>query len=208
MLKVLIADDHPLFREAMVLAIRHLDGTDSQVLEAGTFDETRRLAEAMPDLDLLLLDLRMPGMEGLSGLIELRRRLPALPIVIVSATEEPRVIREAIAAGAMAYIPKSLDRATIAAALHRVMEGETWQPEPSEGTAAPTGAPSAERMKALTPQQRNILKLIAAGKPNKIIAYELDIAETTVKAHITVILRKLGVYSRTQAALVARDLFG
>lgn len=208
MLKVLIADDHPLFREAMVLAMRHLDGADCQILEAGTFDEARRLAEAMPDLDLLLLDLKMPGMNGLGGLVELRRRLPALPIVIVSATEEPRVIREAIVAGAMGYIPKSLDRATIAAALQRILEGEIWQPEPGEAEAPqrPTATPA--RIAALTPQQRAILKLMAAGKPNKIIAYELDIAETTVKAHITVILRKLGVYSRTQAALLARELFG
>ena len=129
MLKVLVADDHPLFREAVVLSIRHLDRTDSQVLEAGTLDEVCRLATAMPDLDLLLLDLKMPGMDGLGGLLELRRRFPALPVVIVSATEEPRVIREAIAAGAMAYIPKSLDRASIVQALEHVLAGEIWQPE-------------------------------------------------------------------------------
>jgi DNA-binding NarL/FixJ family response regulator len=208
MLKVLIADDHPLFREAMSLAIRHLEGADSQILEAATFDEARRLAKAMPDLDLLLLDLKMPGMQGLGGLVELRRRLPALPIVIVSATDDPRVIRKAIVAGAMGYIPKSLERATIAAALQRVLEGEVWQPEQGEGAAPPTAASMPGRIAALTPQQRAILKLMAAGKPNKIIAYELDIAETTVKAHITVVLRKLGVYSRTQAALLARELFG
>jgi len=206
MLKVLVADDHPLFREAVVLSIRHLDQTDSQVLEAGTLDEVCRLATAMPDLDLLLLDLKMPGMDGLGGLLELRRRFPALPVVIVSATEEPRVIREAIAAGAMAYIPKSLDRAGIADALRHVLAGETWQPEIQGGDAVPEGAPMAERIAALTPQQRNILSLMAAGKPNKIIAYELGIAETTVKAHITLILRKLGVFSRTQAVLAARDL--
>jgi DNA-binding NarL/FixJ family response regulator len=128
MLKVLVADDHPLFREAVVLAVRHLEGTDSQIFEASTLDEAGRLAAAIPDLDLLLLDLKMPGTRGLSGLLELRRRFPALPVVIVSATEEPRVIREAIAAGAMAYIPKSLDRASIAEALTHVLVGETWQP--------------------------------------------------------------------------------
>ena len=117
------------------------------------------------------------------------------------------ILREAIAAGAMAYVPKALDRASSAEALRHVLAGETWQPEDGEGTASPTGATVAERMKALTPQQHNILGLIVAGKPNKIIAYELDIAETTVKAHVTLILRKLGVFSRTQAVLAARDFF-
>lgn len=208
MLKVLVADDHPLFREAVVLAIRHLEGTDSQILEAGALDETCRLAAAVPDLDLLLLDLKMPGTEGLAGLLELRSRFPALPIVIVSATEDPRMIREALAAGAMAYIPKSLDRADIADALRHVLAGETWRPEDGEDAASPAGVLTAQRIAALTPQQRNILKLMVAGKPNKIIAYDLGIAETTVKAHITLILRKLGVFSRTQAVLAARDFFG
>ena len=206
MLKVLVADDHPLFREAVVLSIRHLDQTDSQVLEAGTLDEVCRLATAMPDLDLLLLDLKMPGMDGLGGLLELRRRFPALPVVIVSATEEPRVIREAIAAGAMAYIPKSLDRASIVHALEHVLAGEIWQPD-GDAEPLPDDGSIGTRMHALTPQQHNILRLIVAGKPNKIIAYDLGIAETTVKAHITVMLRKLGVVSRTQAVLAARDYF-
>ncbi|MFZ1430100.1 MAG: response regulator transcription factor [Geminicoccaceae bacterium] len=207
MLKVLVADDHPLFREAVVLSVRHLDRTDFQVLEAGTLDEVCRLATAMPDLDLLLLDLKMPGMDGLGGLLELRRRFPALPVVIVSATEEPRIIREAIAAGAMAYIPKSLDRSAITQALEHVLAGEIWQPE-SDADQLANETPMAERMRALTPQQTNILRLMVAGKPNKLIAYELSIAETTVKAHVTVILRKLGVYSRTQAVLAAREFFG
>lgn len=204
MLKVLVADDHPLFREAVVLAVRHLEGTDSQIFEAGTLDEACRLAAAVPDLDLLLLDLRMPGANGLSGLLELRRRFPALPVVIVSATDEPRMIREAMASGAMGFVPKSQDRAGIAEALRHVLAGETWHPE-SEEAALATSA--AERLKALTPQQDNILRLMVAGKPNKIIAYELGIAETTVKAHVTLILRKLGVFSRTQAVLAVRDFF-
>jgi DNA-binding NarL/FixJ family response regulator len=207
MLKLLVADDHPLFRDAVGLAIRQLDGAEPQVLEAGTLDEAARIAAAEPDLDLLLLDLHMPGAQGLSGLVELRRRFPALPIVVVSAAEDPRLIREAIAAGAMGYVPKSLDRAGIGEALRQVLAGEIWQPAEGDDEAAPCGATVAERLKALTPQQANILKLMAAGKPNKIIAYELAIAETTVKAHVTIILRKLGVFSRTQAVLVARDFF-
>mgnify|MGYP000603174249 CR=1 FL=1 len=207
MLKVLVADDHPLFREAAVLAVRQLDASGSEIFEAGTLDEACHLAAEVPDLDLLLLDLRMPGANGLSGLIELRRRFPALPVVIVSATDEPRVIREAIAAGAMGFVPKSLDRAGIGEALRRVLAGETWQPDDDAAAAASTAVPVAQRLKALTPQQENILRLMVAGKPNKVIAYELGIAETTVKAHVTLILRKLGVFSRTQAVLTARDFF-
>lgn len=207
MLKVLVADDHPLFREAVVLSVRHLDRADFQVIEAGTLDEVCRLAAAMPDLDLLLLDLKMPGMDGLGGLLELRRRFPALPVVIVSATEEPRIIREAIAAGAMAYIPKSLDRSSITEALEHVLAGDIWHPGGDAGQVT-NETPMAERMQALTPQQTNILRLMVAGKPNKLIAFELSIAETTVKAHVTVILRKLNVYSRTQAVLAAREFFG
>ena len=207
MLKVLVADDHPLFREAAVLAVEQLDDSGSKIFEAGTLDEACRLAAEVPDLDLLLLDLRMPGANGLSGLVELRRRFPALPVVIVSATDEPRVIREAIAAGAMGFVPKSLDRAGIGEALRRVLAGETWQPDDGAAPGAGAEMPVAQRLKALTPQQGNILRLMVAGKPNKLIAYELGIAETTVKAHVTLILRKLGVFSRTQAVLTVRDFF-
>ena len=204
MLKIVVADDHPLFREAVVLAVRRFAGVEAEILEAGTLDEAARVAAAEPELDLLLLDLAMPGAQGLSGLVELRRRFPALPIVVVSAAEDPRLIREAIAAGAMGYVPKSLDRAGIGEALGRVLAGEVWQPAQGGDAAAPS---VAGRLQALTPQQANILKLMVAGKPNKIIAHELAIAETTVKAHVTLILRKLGVFSRTQAVLAARDFF-
>ena len=204
MLKIVVADDHPLFREAVVLAVRRFAGVEAEILEAGTLDEAARVAAAEPELDLLLLDLAMPGAQGLSGLVELRRRFPALPIVVVSAAEDPRLIREAIAAGAMGYVPKSLDRAGIGEALRQVLAGEVWQPAQGGDAAAPS---VAGRLQALTPQQANILKLMVAGKPNKIIAHELAIAETTVKAHVTLILRKLGVFSRTQAVLAARDFF-
>ena len=136
MLKVLVADDHPLFREAVVLCCQAPGG--HRIPRSSRPARSTRPAvspTAIPDLDLLLLDLKMPGTHGLSGLVELRRRFPALPVVIVSATEEPRMIREAIAAGAMAYVPKSLDRASISEALRHVLAGETWQPEDGDGTA-------------------------------------------------------------------------
>jgi DNA-binding NarL/FixJ family response regulator len=206
---VLIADDHPLFRDAMRLAVEAVAADDPlAVLEAGTLAEVDAIASAEPGLDLLLLDLRMPGMNGMAGLVELRRRFPTLPVVIVSAAEEPAVVREALACGASGYIPKSLERRALTEALGRVLLGEIYVPpalgaEGADGRGASTG-----RLSSLTPQQLAVLRLMVEGKPNKIIAYELAIAETTVKAHITVILRKLGVHSRTQAVLLARDLVG
>jgi DNA-binding NarL/FixJ family response regulator len=208
--KVLIADDHPLFRRAMAMALEGVvPGGPLTVLEAGCIADVQALAAEEPDLELLLLDLRMPGMDGFAGLLELRRRFPALPVVVVSAAEEPAVVRDALACGALGYIPKSLDRSQMAEALGRVLQGEIYVPPSlAEADGGGAAAPAAERLRALTPQQLNVLRLMVEGKPNKIIAYELDIAETTVKAHITVILRKLGVSSRTQAVLAARDLVG
>jgi DNA-binding NarL/FixJ family response regulator len=197
----------------MQIAILGLDAHDEPiVLEASSIDEVRALAAREHDLDLLLLDLRMPGMDGFAGLVALRREFPALPVVIVSASEEHKTIREALALGAAGYIPKTLARAEIESALERILRGEIWFPD-ADGERSPgpadeqEAADRTERIASLTPQQLKVLQLVAQGKPNKIIAYELDIAETTVKAHITVILRKLGVYSRTQAVLVARDFF-
>jgi DNA-binding NarL/FixJ family response regulator len=207
MLKVLIADDHPLFRQALQLAVGDVAPDDHETFEASTMDDVLRAADATPDLDLLLLDLTMPGMDGLSGLIELRRRHPHLPVVIVSATEDAKVIRETLSCGAMGYIPKSLDRDGISSALRQVLEGDIWVPQTVQLEDEPGGPSVSERMASLTPQQLKVLRLMVSGKPNKIIAYELDIAETTVKAHITVILRKLAVHSRTQAVLASRDFF-
>ena len=212
MCKVVVADDHPLFRQAMQLAITGL-GTPHEepvVLEASSIEEVRRLAAMERDIDLVLLDLRMPGMDGLAGLMALRREFPHLPVAIVSASDERKVIREAMALGASGFIPKTLPRDEIEDALGRILRGESYLPS---GFADEAGPPEdearsrAERIGSLTPQQLKVLQLVAQGKPNKIIAYELDIAETTVKAHITVILRKLGVYSRTQAVLVAKGFF-
>jgi DNA-binding NarL/FixJ family response regulator len=213
MCKVVVADDHPLFRQAMQLAIAGLGQPHDVpvVLEASSIEEVRHLASAEQGIDLVLLDLRMPGMDGLAGLMALRREFPHLPVAIVSASDERKVIREAMALGATGFIPKTLPRGEIEDALERMLRGESYLPLGFEDeTVAEDGEARsrAERIGSLTPQQLKVLQLVAQGKPNKIIAYELDIAETTVKAHITVILRKLGVYSRTQAVLVARDFFG
>ncbi|MGF1562662.1 MAG: response regulator [Geminicoccaceae bacterium] len=211
---IVIADDHPLFRDAIRLALVNAFGDGAfRLLEAGSVDEVVALAEAESDIDLVLLDLRMPGMEGFAGLIELRNRFPALPLVIVSAAEERQTVLEAMTYGAAGFIPKSLPREAIANALRSVVAGETFLPDhvttPSDNDveAEQIRLENARRIASLTPQQLRVLRLVAEGKPNKIIAYELDIGETTVKAHITSILRKLGVFSRTQAVLLAQEHF-
>lgn len=205
-MSVVIADDHPLFRAAIRLALCDLAGeTAAEIEEASSFAALGEVLDRSGDaLDLVLLDLKMPGVQGFDGLIDLLKRFPALPVVIVSASEDPAVIRDALALGAAGYIPKSLQRQEITAAIERVLAGEIFVPPQVETAVAPD--PVVDAIQALTPQQLRVLTLMVDGKPNKIIAYELGIAETTVKAHITVILRKLGVFSRTQAVIAAQRL--
>lgn len=208
MLRIVIADDHPLFRDAIRLALNDLaiDGP-MEIIDAASADEAKSLAKAHDDLDLILLDLRMPGMNGLAGLVELRRQYPALPIAVVSASDDPKVMRDCLAFGAMAFIPKCYDRSSIAGAIGDVLEGRVHQPA-AAAAADISGVDMqvTEGIKALTPQQLRVLQAIAKGQPNKIIAYELGITEKTVKAHVTVILKKLGVSNRTQAVLASRNM--
>jgi DNA-binding NarL/FixJ family response regulator len=213
MAKVLVADDHPLFREALRVALGDAcEGEDNTILEAQDLDGIKTVVNENEDLDLILLDLKMPGVTGFSGLVDLRQSHPEMPVVVVSATEEPKTIREAVTFGAAGFIPKSLGRHEIAKAIQAVLDGEIFLPESvrDEGDVDDDERQRleiAKRMSTLTPQQMRVLTLIAEGKPNKIIAYELDVAETTVKAHITAILRKLKVHSRTQAVLAAQTHF-
>ena len=204
MLRIVIADDHPLFREAIRLALGDLaEGETLEIIEAASADEATSIADGHDDLDLLLLDLRMPGMNGLAGLIDLRRRHPALPIAVVSATDDPKTMRDCLAFGALGFIPKSYDRASIADAIKDVLDGKTHHPPAAAALEEDVDSSVMQGIKALTPQQFRVLQAITEGKPNKIIAYELGIAEKTVKAHVTVILKKLGVSNRTQAVLAA-----
>ncbi|HYH40216.1 MAG TPA: response regulator transcription factor [Azospirillum sp.] len=207
MTKILIADDHPMVRDALRSAVGYTCHAE-QVFEAGCLDDATRLLTEQGDMDLLLLDINMPGMNGLSGLVSLRNRFPATPVVVVSAHEDRKLVREVIQCGAAGFIPKSTPRDGIAAALRLVMEGGVYVPEPA-GEDEPEDGETAEiarRLATLTPQQMRVLEMLGTGKLNKEIAYELSITETTVKAHVSAILQKLKVYSRTQAVVFANRL--
>ncbi len=196
---VLIADDHPLFRDALAQIVGSTLPL-ARVVEVGSVDEALE-ALASTDFELILLDVNMPGMNGMAGLLSLRRKAPATPVVIVSGKEDRETIDQAIGCGAAGFIPKSLSRDGMRTALVAVLAGEISMPDESPGESA-AGARQAA-VAALSAQQRRVLEMISAGKANKIIAYELDISESTVKAHVTAILRKLNLRSRIQAALYA-----
>lgn len=212
MLRVLIADDHPLFRAALRQVIESLFA-EHQIFEAGTLDEARALVTGNADLDLnvILLDLRMPGSDGFSGLITLRNAAPEVPIIVISASSSAEIMHEAITYGAAGFIPKSCRKEEIADGVRRVINGQIFLPSDIAGGAAERAdghSPLRERMAALTQGELRVLALLAQGKSNKIIAYELGIQESTVMADITGILRKLRVHSRTQAVIAARALEG
>ncbi|MFP5513923.1 MAG: response regulator [Alphaproteobacteria bacterium] len=207
MTRILIADDHPMVRDALRSAVLYsCQATD--VMEADRLDSVMQALEERGDLDLVLLDVNMPGMNGLGGLRTLRQRFPATPVVVVSAHEERRWVREAMESGAAGFIPKSTPRDAIAAALRQVLNGELYVP-PQAGDESVEEAGDAEtaeiarRIATLTAQQLRVLELLGTGKLNKEIAFDLSITETTVKAHVSAILQKLKVYSRTQAVVIA-----
>ena len=204
---ILIADDHPLFREALRHAVARVM-PDATLREADGAEALYLLADAEPDADLLLLDLNMPGVQGYSALVHLRAQHPQLPVVIVSAREEPQVARRALAHGAAGFIPKSADAATIGRALAQVLDGERWMPgAATQGEHVDADEQDvARRLAELTPQQFRVLQMLATGLLNKQIAAALAISEATVKAHMTAILRKLGAGNRTQAVLIAGRL--
>ena len=202
--RLLIADDHPLFRGALREA---MTGLLSQVdiAEAGTFEEVTDLAERGGDVDLILLDLSMPGVRGFSGLMYLRAQYPSLPVVVVSANDDPVVIRRCMEFGASGFIPKTLGIDALRQAVTRVLQGEVWTP-PDVDLARQSDAETAAmiaRLATLTPQQVRVLMMLSGGLLNKQIAYELGVSEATVKAHVSAILQKLGVESRTQAVIAA-----
>jgi DNA-binding NarL/FixJ family response regulator len=205
--RLLIADDHPLFRGALREAVTGLF-REVDIAEAGTFEEVTDLAERGGDVDLILLDLSMPGVRGFSGLMYLRAQYPSLPVVVVSANDDPAVIRRCMEFGASGFIPKTLGIDALRQAVTRVLQGEIWTP-PDVDLARQSDAETAAmiaRLATLTPQQVRVLMMLSGGLLNKQIAYELGVSEATVKAHVSAILQKLGVESRTQAVIAAAKL--
>ncbi|WP_062535716.1 response regulator transcription factor [Mizugakiibacter sediminis] len=206
---VLIADDHPLFRDALTRAV-HTALPDAAVHGADSVPALLALLESRPDADLLLLDLHMPGARGFSALAHIRGQYPGLPVIVVSAHEEVAVLRRALGHGAAGYIPKSAAVESIVDAINAVLGGDVWLPPrlgaDAHGELKADEAEIAARVAELTPQQFRVLSMIAEGKLNKQIAFELNVSEATVKAHMTAIMRKLGVSNRTQVALLASHL--
>ncbi|KNC65734.1 response regulator transcription factor [Pseudoalteromonas ardens] len=204
----LIADDHPLFREALKGALQNqFDGLE--IFESENFEQTLQQLSEQDELDLLLLDLHMPGNGDLYGLIRIREDYPSLPIVVVSGSEDLTVISKVMGYGAMGFIPKASSSQEIVEALNQVLEGDVWLPASLKDQIAELDGEDkqlAQQIASLTPQQYKVLQYLHEGLLNKQIAYELNISEATVKAHITAIFRKLGVYNRTQAVLIAAKL--
>lgn len=211
---VLIADDHPLFRTALKQAIElsYVNSTDVEISEASDVDTLMQIMSEQ-DMDVVFLDLHMPGNNGFTALTQLRNHYPDIEVIMVSADEQPEVMLQAVDYGASAFVPKSADLDTIGQAINTVLDGEVWLPQHVyEFDRSQFDADVAARKKLsqqlseLTPQQYKVLSLIADGQLNKQIAYELDIKETTVKKHVSAILEKLQVNNRTLAGMAFQQL--
>lgn len=206
--EILVADDHPLFREAL----RHAVGRaipDAAVVEADSVAALLEAAEQHPGAELLLLDLNMPGAQGFSALVQMRAHYPTLPVVIISAMEDPAVIRRSIGHGAAGFVPKSSSVDDMVEALQAVLDGDVWVPASVDIDASAledAEADVASRLASLTPQQFRVLSMLSAGLLNKQIAFELGVSEATIKAHMTAIMQKLGATNRTQAVVLAQRL--
>ena len=195
----LIADDHPMVRDALAAALSQAFA-GAALATAGSLGEVQAALDRQPEIDALLLDLDMPGMDGLTGLALLRSEHPTVPIIVVSAARDAAVARRTFDLGASAYVDKKASLEEIAGTVRAVLDGELIAPPDAVADSF------AQRAAQLTPQQWRVLALMVQGDQNKQIAYKLGVGEPTVKAHVTVILRKLGVRSRTQAVIEARGL--
>ncbi len=206
---ILIADDHPLFRLALAQAVRSLVDA-AEVIEADRFESAREHLLSRIDIDLVLLDLHMPGSHGLMGLVTLRTEFPAVAIVMISAHDDPAVVRRALTYGAAGFIPKRSSLGALQDALRAVLAAEFPSPDavPGENHSAidADDIQLAARLASLSPQQLRVLGLVAEGLLNKQIADRLDIQERTVKAHMSAVFERLGVRNRTQASLLLRSL--
>ncbi|NMH58846.1 response regulator [Alteromonas ponticola] len=208
--KILIADDHPLFRAAMHYALADIVGDN--LIEADSYPQTHARLKSDTEIEIVFLDINMPGNEGLTGLSEIRACFPDVIVVMVSAEESPDLIRKAIDLGSSGYIPKSTPLPMLSDAVKKIIEGEQWLPDNISNALSELQddeqSDFAHRMAQLTPHQFTVLKLISDGLLNKQIAYHLTISESTVKQHVSAVLRKLNVINRTQAGIIFKQLMG
>lgn len=214
MKRILIADDHPLFQEALKGVVLDVFSGNADCSCTVNMRESLQALEDGPAFDLILLDLKLPGAEGFSGLISVRKLVPSVPVMMVSSTDQVDIIRESFSHGALGYLPKSSSQEVMKNAIRLIMSGSTYIPAEALGSfgAAPaveeTTSPQRTEgvMSDLTPRQHAVLDLLAEGKANKVIAFDLGISEITVKAHVSAILRKLGVSNRLQAVIAAKNM--
>ena len=205
MVRFLIIDDHPLFREALHSAVK-VAYRDAEIVEASSLSEAQQVLVGTSQFDLAMLDLKIPDTVGFDGLLELRTLYPRLPIVVVSGHEDPEIIKTALSYGTAGFIPKSIKKDELTTAIQQVMDGNVFVPsnyrEPIGDSLEIEDRESVlAKLKSFTPQQLRVIKMLRDGLLNKQIAYELQVGETTVKAHVSEILKKLGVNNRTQAAM-------
>lgn len=203
--RIIIADDHPLFRNALCQAVKQVV-PDADIMECDSIGSLETLLAAQSDADLILLDLRMPGANGFSGLVLIRRQHPDIPVVVISASDDHTIMQRAIEYGASGFIPKASDLSQIADALQTVMNGSLWLPSPVTHHPSNEEHEFAQRLKTLTPQQLRVFMMLTKGLLNKQIAGQVNVSEATVRTHMTAIFRKLGVRNRTQAVLAANYL--
>jgi two-component system, NarL family, nitrate/nitrite response regulator NarL len=208
-MKLLIVDDHPVLRDGLAALLMHI-GPDTTVLQARDANEGIALVDNHPDLDVVILDLAMPGMEGLQALSEFGRKRPDLPVIVLSSSEDPRDVRRALASGALGYVPKSASQHVLLSAIRLVLNGDLYVPplildEKINATVPRTTGTEGASNRLLTARQIEILTLLSEGKPNKTIAATLALSEKTVKTHITAIFKALNVVNRTQAAAAGRE---
>ncbi|MCW6510346.1 response regulator transcription factor [Lichenifustis flavocetrariae] len=208
-MKMLIVDDHPIIREGLVALFRQI-GAETVILQAGTAAEGLRLLTQHADLDVVVLDLVMPGMDGWQAISAFGQARPEVPVVVLSSSENPQDARKALAQGALGYVPKSAGQQTLLSAIRLVLSGDIYLPPLllTEVSAAPNTAlrtVTDQGRSVLTDRQIDVLRKLSEGRSNKAIAFELDIAEKTVKAHVTAIFRALNVVNRTQAVAAGRE---
>ena len=207
-MKVLVVDDHPVVRDGLATLLRQL-GPDTAVLEAGDAAQALALVAQHADLDIVVLDIVLPGLDGLDAIAEFGRARPELPVIVLSSAEDAHTARRALAHGALGYVPKSASRHTLLAAVRLVMSGEIYVPALILGDVlsapAPARVEAGRGASALTDRQIEVLRLLAAGRTNLTIAVELGLSEKTVKAHVTAIFKAMNVVNRTQAANLARE---